>query len=112
MGLRDEASHMVDAHWEDVRGKELRYGDHTWELTGDVEVLDTGKVIEARARRADGVRHEDATLRFGVDDGESLNPGDLDEVFVHVERERDRHYLVVRKEPRVYRYELHSLEYE
>ena len=104
---------MVDARWEDVRGAELRYHDHTWELTGEVDVQETGERLRARARRADGVKHEHATLQFGiVDEGDSLNPGDLGDVFVSLETEGDRHYLEVRKEPRTYRYGLHSIEYE
>ncbi|MCU4751386.1 hypothetical protein OB919_05230 [Halobacteria archaeon AArc-curdl1] len=29
---------MVKSHWEDLRDKELRYRDHMWELTGDIDV--------------------------------------------------------------------------
>jgi hypothetical protein len=104
---------MVDARWEDLRGTELRYDDHTWELTGEVELRETGELLRVRARQVDGVRGRTATLQFGLDGaGESLNPGDLGEVFASLERERSRHYVVVRKDPRRYRYELHSLEYE
>lgn len=104
---------MADARWEDVRGKELRYQDRTWELTGEVDLRGTGERILVRARRVDGVKHEHATLLFSIAEGEdSLNPGDLDDVFVRLEQDGDREILVVRKDPRSYRYELHSLEYE
>lgn len=104
---------MVDARWEDVRGEELRYHDHTWELTGEVDVRGAGDRLRACARQVDGVQHGTASLQFGVDAADpSLNPGDLDGVSARLEREGDRHYLVVEREPRTYRYELHSMEYE
>lgn len=103
---------MAETRWEDVRGEELRYQDHTWELTGEVDLRGTGERIRARARRVDGVKHEHATLLFAVEGDGSLNPGDLDDVFVRLEQEGDREILVVKKEPRTYRYELLSLEYE
>ena len=103
---------MVDVHWEAVRGEELRYQDHTWELTGDVDVRGSGDRLRVRAKQADDVKHETATLQFGLaDGGSSLNPGDLGDVTARLEPEGDRYYLVVEKEPRTYRYELHSLEY-
>lgn len=104
---------MADARWQAVRGEELRYQDHTWELTGEVDVRGTGDRLRARVKQVDGVRGEHAALQFGiVDGGGSLNPGDLGDVSAGLEREGDRHYLVVEKEPRTYRYELHSIEYE
>ena len=104
---------MVEAHWEGVRGEEMRFRDETWELTGDVDLRGTGEVVQARARRVDGVKHEGATLQFGLDDaGESLNPGSVGDVSASLEREGERRYLVVERDPRTYRYELQSLEYD
>lgn len=104
---------MVEVQWEGIRDEELRYQDHTWELTGEVDVRGSGERLRAGARQVDGVRGERATLLFGIGDGErSLNPGDLDDVTAKVEREDGRLFLVAAKEPRTYRYELHSIEYE
>jgi hypothetical protein len=103
---------MVETHWEDVRGKRLRYHDHTWELTGDLDVLNEGNVLALVATRVDGVRGEDARLYFGVENPpDSLNPGDLGEHFDSLVREDDIQYLRVKQTGRTYRYELQRLEY-
>lgn len=104
---------MVEAHWEDLRGKELRYSDHTWELTGDVDVRESGDLVGVEAQQADDVRHRTATLYFGLDTPtDSLNPGDLGDHFDKLERTGDNQYLVIKKERRTYRYVLQRLEYE
>ena len=104
---------MVETHWEDLRGKELRYLDHTWALTGDVDVRDSGDLLAVEATQVDDVRRERATLYFGIEDPpDSLNPGDLGDQFDRLEREGDHQYLVVKKEGRTYRYELRRLEHE
>lgn len=104
---------MADAQWEDVRGEELRYRDDTWELTGEVDVRGTGDSLRARARQVHDVKHQHATLQFGVvGQGDSLNPGDLDDVTARLDLEDGRYHLIVEKDPRTYRYELHSLEFE
>lgn len=104
---------MVEVQWEGIRDEELRYQDHTWELTGEVDVRQTGERLRARARRADGVRRETGSLLFGLaDGGGSLNPGALGGAVARLEREDGRYFLVVEEERRAYRYELHSLEYE
>jgi hypothetical protein len=104
---------MVETHWEDIRGAELRYDDHTWELTGDVDVAENGRLLGVTARQTDGVRHETARLYFGLEaDGASLNPGNLGDQFDSIERRGDRQFLVVRKERRTYRYELRRVAYE
>lgn len=103
---------MVEAHWEGVRGEELRFSDDTWELTGDVDVRGSGELVHARAKQVDSVKHGEADLQFGVADaGGSLNPGGFDDVTARVERDGDRSYLVVERDPRTYRYELQSIEY-
>jgi hypothetical protein len=104
---------MVESHWVELRGQELRYADDTWELTGDVDVLESGELLGVEARQADDVRHGTATLYFGLDSPtESLNQGALGEHFDRLERTRNGHHLVVKKEARTYRYELQRIEPE
>lgn len=102
---------MVRTTWPELVGREVRYRDHTWELTGPVDVRGTGERLAVEARQVDGVGHDTATLRFGLaDPPDSLNPGDLGEHFDRLEREGDRYRLVVEKDARRYRYELRGLE--
>lgn len=104
---------MVEPRWAELRGKELRYRDHTWELTGDVDVRRNGELLAVRARQVDDVRHRTATLYFGLDNPPAaLNPGNLGEHFDRLERTDDEIMLVVKKERRTYRYELQRLQYE
>jgi len=104
---------MVDVHWEDLRGRELRYRDHTWELTGDVAVRDRGELLAIQARQTDDVRHPRAALYFEIaDPSASLNPGNLGVHFDRLERADGEQHLVVKKERRSYRYVLRRLEYE
>lgn len=103
---------MVTQTWPEIGGKQLRYNDATWELTGTVDVLKTGELLEVEARRVDDVRHESATLRFGLSEQQqSLNPGDLGDHFDKLDQEGDQYFLVVKHEPRTYRYELQGMEY-
>ena len=103
---------MVESHWDDLRGRELRYLDTSWELTGDVDVLDTGALIAVDAKQAEGSRRVTAVLHFGLDEPtDSLNPGALGEHFDRLERVGDDHYLVVKTEGRTYRYVLDRLEH-
>ncbi|MEF8807566.1 hypothetical protein [Natronomonas sp.] len=102
---------MVETEWPELGGKQLQYGDHTWELTGTVEVQGTGDSVAVRARRADDVRGEEVDLRFGIDEGPgSLNPGNLGEHFDRLERSGNLQYLVVKKEGTVYRYKLRGID--
>lgn len=104
---------MAKTRWTELGGKELRYGDHTWELTGMVDVRGTGEVLEVEAKRVDDIRHDTATLRFGLrNPPASLNPGDLGDHFDKLERDGDQYHLVIKTGPRTYRYDLHGLEYE
>lgn len=104
---------MVESQWPELGGKQVRYRDDTWELTGTVDVLGTGDVLAVEATQVDDVRHRDATLRFGLEDPpESLNPGDLGDHFDQLQRDGDRYTLIVKKEARTYRYTLLGLEYE
>jgi len=104
---------MVDAHWEDLRGRQVRYGDDSWELTGDLEIRESGRLLAVEARRTDDVRQPTARLHFDVTDGPgSLNPGDLGEHFDRLERRGGEQYIVVKREGRTYRYRLHRVEPE
>jgi hypothetical protein len=104
---------MVETHWPELQGEELRYLDHTWELTGTVDVRDRGELLAVDARRADDVKREDATLYFVIESpGDSLNPGDLGEHFDRLERTEGGQCLLVKKAHRTYRYELQRMEYE
>jgi len=103
---------MAETHWTELDGRELRFRDQTWALTGDVDVRQSGDLLAVKATRVDGVRHETATLYFGLDDPPaSLNPGNLGEHFDHLETEDGQQTLVVRKDPRTYRYRLQRLTY-
>ena len=102
---------MVETQWPELAGKRVRYGDHTWELTGLVDVRGTGDVLEVEATQVDDVRRGSATLRFDLENPPaSLNPGNLGDHFDRLEREDGRYHLVVEKESRRYRYELHGME--
>lgn len=104
---------MVETHWEGLRGREVRYLDHLWELTGDVVVLESGGLLALEARQTDDVRRRAATLYFAVEAGRpSLNPGNLGEHFDSLERTGGGQYLVVRDDRRTYRYRLQRLEHE
>lgn len=104
---------MVEAHWPDLSGTELRYSDKTWELTGMVTVRGSGESLRVGAKQVDDVRHSDATLQFNlVNPPASLNPGDLGAHFHSLERVDGQYYIVVEKEPRTYRYEITGLQYE
>lgn len=107
------SSTMVETHWEDLRGTELRYRDHAWALTGDVSVRDTGELLVVEAEQVDGSKRGTARLYFSITDSAgSLNPGNLGTHFNRLERDGTRHAIVVKKEGRSYRYELTRLEYE
>jgi hypothetical protein len=103
---------MPETTWPEIGGKELRYRDHTWKLTGEVDVREQGRVLAVEARQTDDVKHETAFLYFDVETEDSLNPGDLGEHFDRLERTADGQSLVVRKHDKTYRYKLHRLEYE
>lgn len=41
---------MVESHWAELGGKEVRYRDRTWTLTGDVDVRNRGELLAVEAR--------------------------------------------------------------
>jgi hypothetical protein len=102
---------MVETHWEDLRGRELRYQDHTWALTGDVDIRGNGALLAVEANQVDGVRGETVILYFGIENPpDSLNPGAIGEHFDSLESEGRHQSLVVKTERRTYRYELQRME--
>lgn len=103
---------MVETRWENLRGRELRYLDHTWKLTGNVDIRKSGELLAVEATQSDDVRHRRATLYFGVRGADSLNPKEVGDHFDRLERTDDGQHLVVKREGRTYRYELQRLEYE
>lgn len=104
---------MAETHWDDLRGRELRYNDHTWELTGDLDIRQSGDLLALDAKQADESKHEKATLYFGIENPpDSLNPGNSNANFDHFERDGDRQVLVVDTPGRRYRYELDRIEYK
>lgn len=103
---------MPDVHWDDLRGRELRYQGHTWELTGDLAIRQTGELLAVDVKQADESKREKATLYFGVENPpDSLNPGSSDANFDHFEWDGDAQVLVVDTPGRRYRYELDRIEY-
>jgi hypothetical protein len=104
---------MVESNWAELGGKEVRYRDRTWTLTGAVGVRERGELLAVEARQADDVRGRTATLYFGIDDApDSLNPGSLGDHFDSLERSGSRQRLVVKTAGRTYRYDLQRLDYE
>lgn len=101
---------MTDAHWEALKGSELRYRDNTWELTGDVEIRDQGAHLAVKARQVDEVRHGPARLHFTIDDPpDSINPGALGEHFDSIERTKRANHLIIKTAGRTYRYTLRRI---
>lgn len=104
---------MVEITLPVLAGKEVRYGDDTWELTGVVEVGGTGEYLEAEAEQVDDVRHRTARLHFGLENPPaSLNPGNVGDYFEQLQREGDEYHLLVKTDERTYRYGLNSVGYE
>lgn len=104
---------MVEIRWPELSGKELRYRDKTWKLTGTVDVRGSGESLEVTATEVHDVKHSKATLQFNLrNPPASLNPGDFGTGSTSLEREDDRYYIVIEKEHRTYRYEIGGLQYE
>jgi len=104
---------MVEMHWDDLRGREVRYRDDVWELTGDVDVTDDGTHLVLTAKQVHDVRHPMAELHFDVQNPpDALNPGDMRDQFDSLERSGGSQYLVVKREGRTYRYKLQRLQSE
>lgn len=99
--------------WPELGGKRLQYADRTWELDGEVSVLDDGDLLGVEATAVDDVRSRSATLYFGIDQPPaSLNPGDLGEHFDSLQSTGDATTLDVRTPGRTYRYDLERVAYE
>lgn len=112
MDVSPQNEGMVEVHWDALDGQQLRYNDHTWALTGDVDVRDRGEIIGVEARQVTDVRGKTATLFFGNETPPaSLNPGAFGAHFDRIERRDGDYHLVVATDRRTYRYTLHRLEY-
>lgn len=101
----------METHWDDLRGRELRYDDRTWELTGDVTVREQGTLLSVDAREIDGSKRRQATLHFDAATDDSLNPGNLADDFHHLERGATD-TIVVKTAGRTYRYDLNRIAYD
>lgn len=104
---------MADTHWAGMQGRELRYDDRTWALTGDLDIRQSGDLLVADAKQIDESKREKATLYFRIEDPpDSLNPGSSDANFDHLEQDSAGDYLLVVDAPgRRYQYGLDSIEY-
>jgi hypothetical protein len=103
---------MADEQWPELGGKEVRFQDHTWRLTGDVDVRSSGDVLAFHARQVDDVRGQNGWLFFDVVGGDSLNPGDSGEHFDSLTQTADGYELIVKQPGSRYQYELARLEYD
>ncbi|AFZ71956.1 hypothetical protein [Natronobacterium gregoryi] len=103
---------MTETTWSELEGTELQYRNDSWELTGAVDVGNTGKFLEVEAKKTTDVRKRTVALRFGPDgDSPSVNPGNLDARFDRIEPEPGGQFLVLEDDHRIYRYELQGLVY-
>lgn len=103
---------MTETVWPELGGRQLQYGSDIWELSGTVDVRNTGEFLKVEAKQVDDVRGRRALLRFSLaNPPASLNPGNLGEHFDSLEHDGARHRLVVKKDHRTYRYVLEGLEY-
>jgi hypothetical protein len=110
--LSRETPVVTETHWPTLRGERIRYGDGTWELTGDVTLREDGELLALAARRTGDVRRERATLYFDVEEsGESLNPGALTDCTADLDRTGGRRRLLVGTGRRTYRYGLVRLQF-
>jgi len=103
---------MVETHWPGLEGKELRYDDETWALTGDVEVRGQGDLLAVAATATTDIHHDTATLYFEVVGEDSLNPGNLGERFAELEHRGRHHRLRITNGGPAYRYELTRIDYD
>ncbi|WP_254272517.1 hypothetical protein [Haloarcula marina] len=104
---------MVETQLAELGKKQVRYRDHTWELTGNVDIRDRGTLLAVEVRQVDEVRHPTATLFFGLDEqSPSLNPGNLGHHFDRLEQTAEGYRLVVKTDGRTYRYDLQRMEYD
>lgn len=103
---------MVETHVSQLAGERIRYNDDTWEFTGDIEITQNGSVIEATARKSDRVRKNLGTFRFQLQDPPgSINPGNVGEFGVKLEREGRDVLLVITRRRESDRYSIKSLHY-
>jgi len=99
--------------WPELGGERLQYADRTWELGGEVSVLNDGDLLGVKATAVDDVRHRTVTLYFGIEEQPaSLNPGDIGDHFDRLQSTATDHVIDVRTPGRTYRYDLERVAYE
>jgi hypothetical protein len=104
---------MAESEWSELGGKEVRFGDETWRLTGTVDVRDSGETLAVEATETTDVRRERGRLFFDLVDGpRSLNPGNLGAHFDRLEPSGGSVQLLVDKGDRTHRYRLERLTYD
>lgn len=103
---------MVETRIESLDGESIRSGGETWTFTGDLEVKQNGDALTAIARKSERVRGNRGSLKFSLVDGASLNPGNLGDVDVTLERDGGTPVLAVRRPHGTSRYELTSVRYD
>lgn len=104
---------MVEITLPALAGQEVRYDDHTWELTGSVDVRGTGDHLLVEAEEVDDVRGRTGQLRFAIEDPPaSLNPGSLGENLERLQYEDGQYRVLVTTGGRTYGYALRSIDYE
>lgn len=102
----------METHWDNIHGREVTYHDQRWELTGDVDVINSGDVIALEARQRDDVKGERARIYCTVESGsKSINPGAMGDHFDSVLPDGPEQVVRIKTHGRTYRYELARLEY-
>jgi len=103
---------MATFHVNDIEGEQIRFNDDTWELTGDIDVLQNGDVLKVTARKPERVRGNTAMISFKLQNPPaSINPGNLGDIDVEVERTADGIELVVTRRHTSNRYRAKNLTY-
>lgn len=102
----------MSEEWPELGGKEVRFQDRTWRLTGAVDVRRDGDLVVAHAREVDDVRGAAAELCFDALGDDSLNPGVPGEHFDALDRTPDGVILRVKGPGAQYRYRLERVEYD
>ncbi|WP_101296776.1 hypothetical protein [Halegenticoccus soli] len=103
---------MTETHVQELEGERVRYNGDAWEFTGTIDVKRNGEVIHVEARKAERVRGDKATLRFTLQNPPaSINPGNLGDFGVELQRREDGQYLVVSRTHATNRYRLDNMNY-
>lgn len=101
---------MVETTLSRLSGEQVRYGDDTWELTGEIAIGRNGEVIDADA--VETGRGRNARFRFELERKPgSINPGNLGSFEIDLKRGDDGPMLIVRHNMETDRYRLDGLTY-